>query len=365
MALATPFEHEGLLRALPGGGYVVSEFTRADIVDAAELRAVLEGTAARFAAEHGAPTPRASSRAFARFVRRPPARCASRLRNPSVKHGPQQPLPRHARRDGARVHSWCARSRLVMLSIPPRVGQRVRAYRGRAAPSRAHPRRRPHPAPRDCRGDRGTARAAPRRSPASTPAWPRRTSRRLQHRGGAGLERCPHPDRAERRRGGRARDADAPAQAMRRGARPGCLRRRVDLVRARQVGVLERRAERDRGERRADAPDRRVEEVEGRRLACAAISAPKPPCSTASCATTSRPVRLTDSTIVSRSSGTSVRGSITSASMPSSAARRSAAASASWTRRERATIVTSSPCAADPRAADRVPARDRRAPPRA
>src|SRR5205814_8203216 len=34
-------------------GYVVREFTRADIDDAIELRGVLEGTAARFAAERG------------------------------------------------------------------------------------------------------------------------------------------------------------------------------------------------------------------------------------------------------------------------------------------------------------------------
>jgi GntR family transcriptional regulator of vanillate catabolism len=53
LALAA-LEHEGLLRALPSGGYVVREFTRADIVDAIELRGVLEGTAARFAAERGA-----------------------------------------------------------------------------------------------------------------------------------------------------------------------------------------------------------------------------------------------------------------------------------------------------------------------
>ena len=53
LALAT-LEHEGLLRVLPGGGYVVREFTRADIRDAIELRGVLEGTAARFAAERGA-----------------------------------------------------------------------------------------------------------------------------------------------------------------------------------------------------------------------------------------------------------------------------------------------------------------------
>src|SRR5512134_1358649 len=44
-------EREGLLETLPGGGFVVREFTRADIDDAIELRGVLEGTAARFAAE--------------------------------------------------------------------------------------------------------------------------------------------------------------------------------------------------------------------------------------------------------------------------------------------------------------------------
>jgi GntR family transcriptional regulator, vanillate catabolism transcriptional regulator len=52
LALAS-LEHEGLLRGLAGGGYAVREFTRADIRDAIELRGVLEGTAARFAAERG------------------------------------------------------------------------------------------------------------------------------------------------------------------------------------------------------------------------------------------------------------------------------------------------------------------------
>jgi GntR family transcriptional regulator, vanillate catabolism transcriptional regulator len=52
LALAK-LEHEGLLRALPGGGYVVRKFTSSDIADAVELRGVLEGTAARFAAERG------------------------------------------------------------------------------------------------------------------------------------------------------------------------------------------------------------------------------------------------------------------------------------------------------------------------
>ena len=52
LALAK-LEHEGLLLALPSGGYVVAEFTSADIAEANELRGVLEGTAARFAAERG------------------------------------------------------------------------------------------------------------------------------------------------------------------------------------------------------------------------------------------------------------------------------------------------------------------------
>ena len=49
-ALAT-LAHEGLLEPLPGGGFVVRTFSRADVADAIELRGVLEGTAARFAAE--------------------------------------------------------------------------------------------------------------------------------------------------------------------------------------------------------------------------------------------------------------------------------------------------------------------------
>ncbi|HEY5389095.1 MAG TPA: GntR family transcriptional regulator [Solirubrobacteraceae bacterium] len=57
-------EHEGLLLELPGGGYVVREFTSADVAQANELRGVLEGTAARFAAERG--TPRRALRALQR-----------------------------------------------------------------------------------------------------------------------------------------------------------------------------------------------------------------------------------------------------------------------------------------------------------
>ncbi len=47
----TTLEHEGLIESLPGGGFAVRSFSRADVDDAIELRGVLEGTAARFAAE--------------------------------------------------------------------------------------------------------------------------------------------------------------------------------------------------------------------------------------------------------------------------------------------------------------------------
>lgn len=43
--------HEGLVEPSPSGGFVVCEFTISDIWDAIEMRGVLEGTAARLAAE--------------------------------------------------------------------------------------------------------------------------------------------------------------------------------------------------------------------------------------------------------------------------------------------------------------------------
>ncbi len=74
LALAE-LEHEGLLRTLPGGGYVVREFTQGDVRDAIELRGVLEGTAARFAAERGVPARdlaalRATNETIQKVVRR-------------------------------------------------------------------------------------------------------------------------------------------------------------------------------------------------------------------------------------------------------------------------------------------------------
>jgi len=44
---------EGLLERARGGGFVVRSFTYRDVIDAIELRGVLEGTAARLAAEQG------------------------------------------------------------------------------------------------------------------------------------------------------------------------------------------------------------------------------------------------------------------------------------------------------------------------
>lgn len=47
-------EREGLLERVPSGGFAVRTFTFDDVADAIELRGVLEGTAARLAAERGA-----------------------------------------------------------------------------------------------------------------------------------------------------------------------------------------------------------------------------------------------------------------------------------------------------------------------
>jgi GntR family transcriptional regulator of vanillate catabolism len=44
---------EGLVDAIPSGGYAVRSFSREDVIDAIELRGVLEGTALRLVAERG------------------------------------------------------------------------------------------------------------------------------------------------------------------------------------------------------------------------------------------------------------------------------------------------------------------------
>lgn len=48
-------EQEGLLEALPSGGYAVRTFSEREVADAIELRGTLEGLAARLAAERGVP----------------------------------------------------------------------------------------------------------------------------------------------------------------------------------------------------------------------------------------------------------------------------------------------------------------------
>lgn len=49
-------EQEGLLEALPAGGYAVRTFSEREVADAIELRGTLEGLAARLAAERGVQT---------------------------------------------------------------------------------------------------------------------------------------------------------------------------------------------------------------------------------------------------------------------------------------------------------------------
>ncbi len=54
-AALVQLEQEGLLQALPSGGFAVASFSERDIADAIELRGSLEGLLARLAAERGAP----------------------------------------------------------------------------------------------------------------------------------------------------------------------------------------------------------------------------------------------------------------------------------------------------------------------
>jgi GntR family transcriptional regulator, vanillate catabolism transcriptional regulator len=46
-------EGEGLVKAIPSGGYAVQSFSEQEVFDAIEIRGALEGLAARFAAERG------------------------------------------------------------------------------------------------------------------------------------------------------------------------------------------------------------------------------------------------------------------------------------------------------------------------
>lgn len=46
-------EQEGLLEPIPSGGYTVRSFSEDDVIDAIEIRGIMEGTAVRLAAERG------------------------------------------------------------------------------------------------------------------------------------------------------------------------------------------------------------------------------------------------------------------------------------------------------------------------
>lgn len=62
-------EQEGLLQALPNGGYAVRTFSERDVADAIELRGTMEGMAARLAAERGvAPVVLAEARGCLRQI---------------------------------------------------------------------------------------------------------------------------------------------------------------------------------------------------------------------------------------------------------------------------------------------------------
>lgn len=64
-AALSQLAEETLLERAPGGGFVVRRFQLSDVVDTIDLRGVLEGTAARYAAERGvAPAQIASAKAL-------------------------------------------------------------------------------------------------------------------------------------------------------------------------------------------------------------------------------------------------------------------------------------------------------------
>ena len=57
-AALAQLDQEGVVEAIPSGGYTVRSFTQVDVADAIELRGALEGVAARIAAERGVPAAR-------------------------------------------------------------------------------------------------------------------------------------------------------------------------------------------------------------------------------------------------------------------------------------------------------------------
>ena len=167
LALAS-LEHEGLLRGLDGGGYAVREFTKTDIRDAIELRGVLEGTAARFAAERGAT--RRDLRRCARSTRR------SRRWSVSATTTRSSATSRSTRRFHAHILA-IARSPMLeralegILSLPFGGASAFVMTEAELPESRAMLVSPTAITRRWSRQSRAARAAAPRRSRASTPAW--------------------------------------------------------------------------------------------------------------------------------------------------------------------------------------------------
>ena len=264
LALAE-LEHEGLLRVLPGGGYVVREFTEADVRDAVELRGVLEGTAARFAAERGGRR-RATGARCARSTMRSASSCSA-PNTTSFERYLELNERFHARLLRASRRSPLLQRSLDAVSSLPFAG-----------PSAFVLAEAEHPASRDIlivahRQHDDLIEAIEARQGARAEGIAREHARlaitNLDDRGrprATVLERIPgaaagwsdarSSPRPVTRRGRQGVWASMPSQQ--RGTR--CA---IDLLAAGTVGVLQRRAHRHRRERRADPLDRRLEVVEG------------------------------------------------------------------------------------------------------
>ena len=185
LALAT-LEHEGLLQGLKSRGYVVREFTKADISDAIELRGVLEGTAARFAAERGATLERHGGAARDQRHDRGDA-CIepTTSRSSGTSISTSASTPGSSRWPEARCSS--ARSK-GSSALPVRRPQCVRDGAGRAARVARHP------------GDGSPPPSRPDRRDRARPGRPGRQPRpRARAAGAANLEVVlDHPEVLER-----------------------------------------------------------------------------------------------------------------------------------------------------------------------
>ena len=131
-------EQEGLLEALPNGGYAVRTFSERDVSDAIELRGTLEGLSARLAAERGAPPvvlreARACLRRIDELLREPALDDAAFSRYVAFN----EQLPRAAVRDGGqRADRAAARARdqpALRLALGLRGGAGQLAGRARHA----------------------------------------------------------------------------------------------------------------------------------------------------------------------------------------------------------------------------------------